>query len=385
MDIQERLIEQLARIVGHRPTDVIMSRAPGRVEVLGNHTDYNGGAVLSATIERYVWSVGAQNERVVVYSTNYDKTQTFEPTEIGPVDRLNWHTYLRGVYWAYHQRGLRPPAVAAVVSGDVPIGAGLSSSAALEVSFANLLNESMGTRLVPRDVALVAYEAERNYCGVACGIMDQFTSQLCQPHSILSIDCTTLETENIPLSPDICIMIIDSMVSRAAGDILNKRRKECIEAVQILVQNGWRISKLTDIPPERIPQAEALLDSTHAKRMMHVVIENARVIRAKELLRENNLQDFGRVMNLSHISSRELYEVSHPRLDLLVEITGRQQGVIGSRLTGAGLGGAILALVKRRDLTLVGQAVSKEYERETGEIPRIITSEIPGGAATWRI
>ncbi len=386
MVVQEDLIERLRRITGAGSGDIIVSRAPGRVEVLGNHTDYNGGAVLAATIERYVWSVGTKsNGHVRLHSVNYRESQNFDTTDIGPANDKSWHDYIRGVYWAYQRRGLRPPAVTVVIDGDVPIGAGLSSSAALEVSFANLLNETIDTRLTPREIALVAYEAERIYCGIACGVMDQFTSQLCQRNSVLGIYCATLETENVPLSPDVSMVIIDSMVSRAAGEALNTRRDECAEALQTLVQNGWQVSTLTDIAPEQLVQAERLLDDRHAKRVRHVVMEHARVLQAMMLLRENRMHEFGHLMYLSHNSSRDLYEVSHPRLDLLVDIASRQKDVIGSRLTGAGLGGAVLAFVKRSGVELFERTVSKEYERETGIEPRTIVGGVPGGAYTWRV
>ncbi len=379
MHVPEGMLDRLRDMAGRIATPPLLSRAPGRVEVLGNHTDYNGGIVLAATIDKFVWSLGIPAEVPTIASADYNELASFSTEGLTPTGMHRWYDYAKGVYWALLRRKHQPMGIAAVVHGDVPIGAGLSSSAAFEVSLTNLVTRISELDLKPKDSAMVAFEAERLYCGVACGVMDQFTSQLGKPDSLLAIFCSTLETRDIPLSGDVSLVITDSMISRSAGDALNQRMAECQAALKTLRQAGWQISSLSDVTSDRLKSADSVLEDKLAKRVRHVVTENERVLLGMKALQEGRVRDFGKMMYESHNSSRDLYGVSHPRLDLLVDIAKRQKGVIGSRMTGAGLGGAVLSLVENKQVSQFIKHMTAEYGKETGQIPKIMTCKVPGG------
>ena len=209
--------------------------------------------------------------------------------------------------------------------------------------------------------------------------MDQFTSQLGKPNSLLSINCRNLLTQDIGMAFDASFVLVDSMVTKTAGDAVNERRHECMKALETLQEAGWDIQNLSDISLDYLAKAEDSLDKKLMKRVTHVVKENDRVRRGTDALTKKNLSDFGIIMEESHASSRDLYQVSHPKLDILVEISNCQEGVFGTRLTGAGLGGAVLALVDNTKIDGYLLSVVKEYEEETGLNPDVTRVSIPGG------
>jgi galactokinase len=356
-----------------------VARAPGRVEVLGNHTDYNGGDVLAATIDRYVWAAGIPSDEVEIHSLDNDEVARFKPHSVETSLQLSWKRYAKGVYWAFERRRHEVSGITAAIQADLQQGAGLGSSAAFEVALANLVLSVSNIKLNPKAIAMLAFEAERIYCGVACGVMDQFTSQLGKPNSLLAIRCSNLVTGDIPWNPQLRLVIVDSGIKRAAGDVLNERRLECQKALQILLEEGWVVSDLSEIQLDKLDTIEDILGETLARRVMHVVLENERVRSGVKALREGRFEDFGSLMYESHTSSRDLYEVSHPMLDTLVEFAKKKKGVIGSRLTGAGLGGATLSVVKEKDSPAFIQEIRKDYESETNSVPEIIETTIPGG------
>lgn len=372
-------------IMGKIRINPLLSIAPGRVEVLGNHTDYNGGLVLASTINRFVYAVGVKSENAVIHSINFAETSKFDPNLFGPAIQDNWDNYVRGVYWALSENGFTTQGVTCVIYGDLQIGAGLSSSAALEVAFTNLVVELSEIKLDLKTRATIAYEAERHYCDIACGIMDQFTSQLGKANSFLNIDCASLDTSHVPIQPELKLLVIDSMVTRSASDALNKRRIECQQATDNLNEAGWKIKNLSEISEGQLDDACKQLEDILSRRLRHIVDENARVRDAIFFLKNEEIKKFGELMFKSHESSRDLYEVSHPHLDLLVEISRRQNGVIGSRMTGAGFGGAILCLVKANLANTIAKNIGTEYESETGKQPNSIICEIPEGATTRKI
>jgi galactokinase len=373
---------QFERVSNGGKTRTAISCAPGRVEVLGNHTDYNGGLVLSATIDKYVWTVACASDDVTVNSIDYGQSMSFSPKSLLPSGSRHWHDYVKGVYWALEKRRLEAVGIDAAIHGDVPQGAGLSSSAALEVSVANAVVNLSRLRISPKETALVAFDAERLYCGVSCGIMDQFTSQLGKPDSLLAIFCSTNITEDIQFDADVSLVITDSMVSRAAGDALNQRMSECQSALRTLRDSGWSISNLSEIHPEQLTDSDRLLEDRLAKRVRHVVLENQRVSSGIQALRDRRMKDFGQIMYQSHKSSRDLYEVSHPRLDFLVETARRLKGVLGSRMTGAGFGGAVISVVTTKYVEPFTRSITTAYEKETGVVPIVLPCRIPGGVRT---
>ena len=379
VQIPEGMVDQLDSVTMGKGAPPVIVRAPGRVEVLGNHIDYNGGFVLAATIERYVWSLGVPSEEVNLRSMNFRESIAFHPNVLIPTGMQNWGDFAQGIYWAFSRRQHKVRAVTAVTFGDVPIGSGLGSSAAFEVSIANLIAHISRLELNPKALAMLAFEAERLYCGVACGLMDQFASQLSKPGNLLAIHCASLRIGDIPLSPDVELVVTDTMVPRPASDALNERRTECQSALAQLTEAGGDSKNLSEIVPDQLGAVNAVLEETLARRVRHVVMENSRVQRGMDILREGRLKDFGQLMYESHASSRDLYEVSHPQLDFLVELARQQKGVLGSRLTGAGLGGAIISLVKTKHVDEFIRSVTQDYENATGQTPSILAGRPPGG------
>ncbi|MGY5854025.1 MAG: galactokinase [Candidatus Thorarchaeota archaeon] len=378
LKIPEQMTAELESVVGSKD-DVIVSRAPGRIEVLGNHTDYNGGIVLASTINRFVWIAGIESESVNLHSLNFSNSTSFNPADVVRSGSTDWEEYAKGVYWALKRRRQETRGVTGVVYGDVPIGSGLSSSAAFEVSLTNLAMHFGNAKMPPRAKAMIAFEAEMMFCGVSCGVMDQFTSQLGKPNSLLGIFCANLQTRDIPVSELYRFVVANSMISRSAGDALNERRVECVTALRTLQEAEWEISSLSEIKGNQLDELEEHIDERLANRVRHVVYENQRVIDGMNALKEGQIKTFGSLLNDSHTSSKTLYEVSHPRLDLLVSLASGMDGVIGSRMTGAGLGGSTITMVKGNNVDKFVSDITQEYEHETGDTPEVIVCEIPGG------
>jgi galactokinase len=384
MDIPEMMHERVQSLK-KMESDVWAARAPGRVEVLGNHTDYNSGLVMAATIDRFVWAVGAASDEVDIFSLDFEESSTFLPRGLRLTDVLQWDSYVKGVYWAFERRKHAVTGLTGVIHGDVPIGAGLSSSAALEVAMVNLISAASGRILNPKAAAMIAFEAERLFCGVSCGVMDQFTSQLGEPNSVLAINCFNLQTKSIQMSPKLRMVITDSKVSRPAGDVLNERRAECLSALNQLNESGMDLRSLSEIGADQMDDVDDILDERLARRVRHVVLENVRVREGINALEKEDLRRFGVLLYESHISSKELYEVSHSRLDLLVDIARSHKGVYGSRMTGAGLGGATLSMVADEYVEGFRKEISEAYEAQTGETPDVYVSDIPGGVMVDRL
>ncbi|MFW9912852.1 MAG: galactokinase [Candidatus Thorarchaeota archaeon] len=384
MDIPEKMHER-AQNLKEDDNEVWFARAPGRVEVLGNHTDYNSGLVMAATIDRFVWAAGIASDEVDVYSLDYDERTSFSPKGLRSNNEIEWDSYVRGVYWAFERRRHPVKGLTGMIHGNVPIGSGLSSSAALEVALVNAIAAVSGVHLNPKAAAMIAFEAERLFCGISCGVMDQFTSQLGKPNSVLVIKCGNLQTKSIQMSSKLKMVIIDSKVSRLAGDVLNDRRTECLAALKQLNESGMNLQSLSEIGPDQLDVVDDILEDRLARRVRHVVSENARVREGIDALEKADLRRFGSLLYESHVSSKELYEVSHPRLDLLVDIARGHKGVYGSRMTGAGLGGATLSVVADEYVEGFIEEVTEAYESQTGEIPDAYVSEIPGGVLVERL
>ncbi|KXH76624.1 MAG: hypothetical protein AM326_02535 [Candidatus Thorarchaeota archaeon SMTZ-45] len=384
MKIPGEMYERLQSL-GTEFDDFWAARAPGRAEVLGNHTDYNSGMVMAATINRFVWAVGTSSEEVDIYSLDFDEKTSFSPKGLRRTDGLQWDTYVKGVYWSFERRKHAVTGLKGIIHGDVPIGAGLSSSAALEVAIVNLVAAVSGLTLIPKSAAMVAFEAERLFCGISCGVMDQFTSQLGEPNSLLAIKCSNLQTKSIKISPKVKLVIADSKVRRSAGEVLNERRAECVSALNQLNESGMDFQSLSEIETHQLDDVDEVLDEKLAKRVRHVVSENARVREGIDALEEQDLRRFGALLYESHKSSKELYEVSHPRLDLLVDIARSHKGVYGSRMTGAGLGGATLSVVADEYVEGFRKEISKAYKAQTGDTPDVYMSDIPGGVMVDRL
>lgn len=360
-------------------------RAPGRVNLLGEHTDYNQGFVFPMAIDAGIQIAGELNGtgRVNLYSLNYAAKESFLLEEITPSKSNTWVNYIKGVVWQFQKLGLQPQGADLVIQGNVPQGAGLSSSAALEVAAALLLDALHGWGLGAVDLVKLAQKAENEFVGVACGIMDQFASMLGQKDHALFLDCRSLEYEAVPLPLEkqgYAVAVVNSGVRRGlAGSEYNTRRQQCEEAVQRLQNELPGVESLRDVSLVDLSLVNQLPDPL-ARRARHVVMENARVQQGVTALKAGELEEFGRLLTASHKSLRDDYEVSCAELDLLVELALEVPGVLGSRMTGAGFGGCTIALVPQTSLPAFEKTVSEEYQRHTGIQPEIFVFRPAPGA-----
>ncbi|HEX2779797.1 MAG TPA: galactokinase [Gemmatimonadaceae bacterium] len=363
-----------------RAPDAVAS-APGRVNLIGEHTDYNGGEVLPIGIERRTWvAVGvdasATASRLRAVSSN--ESNGGEASLADPKRSERWWDYLTGVAAPIVRDSARGGKVgidAAVVS-DVPAGAGLSSSAALEVATAMAVSRVLGEPLELREAAMIGWRAETGFVGVACGIMDQFASALARERFALHLDCATTETDHAPFAD--AVLIVDSAVRRSLRHSeFNQRQAECAEALRLL-RNHWpELTSLAAATPEQI--VEAKLPDPLDRRALHVSRETRRVQDAVARLGRGEPLN-GELLLGSHASLRDLYECSRPELDWLVERSMKEPGVRGARLTGAGWGGCIIAVGDERALAAAAPAIGRDYERQFSLKPRVWLSKAAAGA-----
>lgn len=379
LEFPEVLIDSFHAIIPERGHSAVVSKSPGRIEILGNHTDYNGGLVLASTINRFVWTLGIPSQETILHAVDYNETARFNIDDLTVPTNLHWSDYVKGVYWSFHRRHHAVQGITGVIHGNLPQGSGLSSSAALEVSLVNLISHLYKLKILPKAKAMLAYEAERLFCGISCGVMDQFASQLGKPDSLLGIHCGNMLTQDISIPENISFVVVNSMVNRSAGSILNKRRAECLEALSSLQEANWNIHSLSALNTEDLQSVGEILTDNLMQRVTHVVEENQRVREGIAAIKNNKPQSFGKIMIASHNSSRDLFDVSHPNLEILMTIAKQQEGVMGCRLTGAGLGGNLLLLTHKERTENVVSEITKRYEQETGLNPETAICSIPGG------
>ncbi len=349
----------------------VLAIAPGRVNLIGEHTDYNGGYVLPVAIDRTVAvAAGPSDGRVChVRALDPGESDEFDPGSCERLPAGDWRNYVRGVAWALQDAGHRVAGADLAITGDVPQGAGLSSSAAIEVAVAGALAAISGLAIDPRALALLAQRAENEFAGVQCGIMDQFASALSREGCALLLDCRSLDTEavRLPAGDDVAIVVVDSRVPRTLGETpYNRRREECSEAARLL-----GVESLRDASQEMLDAAQADLPEHLYRRARHVVTENERVLDAVEALRRGDLAGLGALMHGSHESLRDDYEVSCRELDLLVDLARHAEGVFGARLTGGGFGGCTVNLVRREAIDSFQRDVVIEYGKQTDLAPEM--------------
>lgn len=359
--------------------------APGRVNLLGEHTDYNAGFVFPMAIDAGIAMVGALNHTATVnlYSVDFQTKTRFSLKKIVPTQRLRWTNYVRGVCDQFLQAGYELGGMDVVLWGDVPQGAGLSSSAALEVATALLIDALNGCNIDRVKLVKMAQRAENEFVGVASGIMDQFASMMGEEDRALFLDCRTLDYELIPTpfkEQGYAVVVINSGVKRGlVGSEYNIRRLQCEEAVQLLRADLPTITALRDVTLDHLPLVEAL-PPVLAQRARHVVTENNRVLTAVEALKQGKLEDFGLLLNASHQSLQHDFEVSCPELDLLVKLAQDFPNTLGSRMTGAGFGGCTISLVPQASLPLFQEQILKQYERKTNISPEVYVFKASPGA-----
>lgn len=363
-------------------------RAPGRVNLIGEHTDYNDGFVLPAAIEFYCWVVAApRNDRkLVIHSDNFKETVEVNLDSISAAAKNHWSNYPLSVAWALLNSGKRLNGASLLISGDVPLGAGLSSSAAIEVAvgFALLQQNGLATDLT--EMAQLCQKAENEFVGAHVGIMDQFVSCRGRAAHALLLDCRSLEYKLVKLPPEIQLVICNSMVKHEIGSSqYNVRRAECEEGVQTLRKVFPGIRALRDVTRGQLERQRALLSPKVYSRCRHVVTENDRVQSAVHAFESADLRALGKLMGDSHRSLRDDYEVSCRELDLLVEVAAAQPGVIGARMTGGGFGGCTINLVESSAVDAFKQNVAVKYYAQTGLRPEIYISPAADGVSQVKI
>ena len=374
--------QRFAEIFGGEPVAVV--RAPGRVNLIGEHTDYNDGYVLPVAIDRSVLvAAGPRDDRqVVIYALDFGESVEFSLDDVRHDQAKTWSNYQRGVAYFLQERGTKLPGLNAVVTGDVPIGSGLSSSAAVEVSMAYTWQVLTGFKLSRVELALLCQRAEHEFAGMNCGIMDQFVSALGQRDHALLIDCRSLHYQPVPLPAEAAVVVADTMKRRGLLDSeYNTRRQECEEGVRILQRYLPEARSLRDISAAQFVEYKAQLSEKVRKRCRHVIYENERVLRGVAALRAGDLDAFGWLMNESHSSLRNDYEVSCPELDIMVKAAWKVDGVYGSRMTGAGFGGCTVSLVAEEAIGDFRARVAAAYEEATGIVPQIYVCRAEDGVA----
>jgi len=359
-------------------------RAPGRVNLIGEHTDYNGGFVLPMAIDRetVVAAAPRADRRVRAYSLDVDEEVEFDLDAPGERQRGLWLDYVEGVAQALESRGVKLRGADLVIASSVPTGAGLSSSAALEVSTGLALTKISGHEIDRVTLALAGQQAEHEYVGAKVGIMDQFIAALGQAGYALLIDCRTLEATPVPLdTSEMVVAICDTNVKHElSASEYNTRRAECERGVELLKAVLPDIEQLRDVSVEEFERYAERLPAPVNRRCRHVVTENARTLAATAALRRGDLAEMGRLMYASHASLRDNYEVSCAELDLLVEIAAQRDGCLGARMTGGGFGGSTVSLVRRDALDEFKRAIMTGYEGQTGITPAIYISDAGDGA-----
>ncbi len=360
-------------------------RAPGRVNLIGEHTDYNDGFVLPMAIEREtVVAAAPRNDgKVRAYTINFEEKSECDLREEYKNESRSWFDYIEGTARISLRNGANISGADLLIFTNIPTGAGLSSSAALETATGLALSEISGRTIDKKLLARIGQQTEHEFIGAKVGIMDQFVSANASAKCALFLDCRTLEFENVPLdTSDAAIVICDTNIKHEiAASGYNTRRAECAEAVAILKKFLPEISHLRDVSTEDFEINKKYLPEVIRRRAKHIVAENERVQKAVKALKANDLYEFGKLMSESHESMRDDYEISCRELDLLVEIAGKIEGVLGARMTGGGFGGSTVNLVKRDKLENFCAVIEEKYLNSALIKPTILITEAGIGAS----
>ncbi len=389
MNLQElaaHIAAEFQKHYGRAPRWIVA--APGRVNVIGEHTDYNDGFVLPMAIERYAimaadaplpGSVSAASI-ISIYDAHFQENATIDISAPVTKGLPKWSNYIRGVLCGFQNRGVKIPALDVAFMSTVPLGGGLSSSAALEVCTATLIEAATGKAIDPIEKALLAQKAEHDFAGVPCGIMDQFISALGREGHLLLLDCRTRKTELVPMSdPSVALLVINTNVKHElSGGEYAERRAQCEEAARNL-----GVKSLRDVTPEQLEKGKGKLSEVVYRRARHVIGEIERTVHAAEGIRASSWPSVGNLMYASHASLRDDYEVSCVELDDVVEIAediGYKGGVYGCRMTGGGFGGCCVALVKADCVDAITKKIAVDYKIKTGIEAAIFASRPAAGA-----
>ncbi|MCI8354326.1 MAG: galactokinase [Lachnospiraceae bacterium] len=383
--MKETVLKRFGEVFGD--TDgVKVFFAPGRVNLIGEHTDYNGGHVFpcALTIGTYAAARVREDDKLRFYSMNFDHLGVIESDirDLKPQKEAGWTNYPKGVMWAFGERGFQIPAgMDILLNGNIPNGSGLSSSASVEVVTGAILREFFGFEVSNQDLALIGQYSENNFNGVNCGIMDQFAIAMGKKDHAIFLDTADLSYTYAPVKlQGAKIVIACSNKKRGLGDSkYNERRSECETALAEL-QKEVDIRSLGELTEEQFEEHKsAIRDITRVKRAKHAVYENQRTLQAVAALEENNIELFGQLMNASHVSLRDDYEVTGAELDTLVEEAWKVEGVIGSRMTGAGFGGCTVSIVRDEAIDQFIEKVGKAYKSRIGYAADFYVVEVGDG------
>lgn len=386
--MKEILLEKFKEVFGE--TDGVKTFfAPGRVNLIGEHTDYNGGHVFpcALTIGTYGAARIRTDRKLRFYSMNFEKLGVLESSldDLKPSKEADWTNYPKGVMWAFEQKGFSiPSGMDILLNGNIPNGSGLSSSASVEVLTGHILRTFFGFNISNQDLALIGQYSENNFNGVNCGIMDQFAIAMGKKDHAIFLDTADLSYTYAPIKLNGAKLVIAcSNKKRGLGDSkYNERRSECETALSEL-QKVTDIKSLGDLTEEEFEQnRSAISDPVRRKRARHAVYENQRTIQAVAALEKDDIARFGQLMNASHVSLRDDYEVTGIELDTLVEEAWKVEGVIGSRMTGAGFGGCTVSLVKDEAIDTFIDQVGKSYLAKIGYVADFYVVEIGDGPCT---
>lgn len=385
MTAPDRLAERHQAAFGKPPA--LTARAPGRVNLLGEHVDYNDGLAIPCGIDRFARVSGSPRSGTAVELVAQDigKASTFDLEQIGPDSAGSmprWSRYPAGVAWSLRQAGFTPPGLQAVFTSEVPIGAGLSSSAAMEVAFAALWRGLLEAPIDDLELARLCQRAENEFVGVKSGLMDQWTSTHARGGHVLLLDFQAHTTSWIGWPEAVRIVVAHTGVRRSLGaSAYNQRVEECRQAVELLGPHVGGLSSLRDLSAQQLEAHAHRLPAHLRKRARHVVGEIERVRVAAQALQAGDIRTFGQKMFEGHDSLRELYEVSGPELDLMVELAGDLPGCLGARLTGAGFGGCTVNLVEKERAKEFADLLERNYRRQAGRRAKIWICE-PGDGAS---
>lgn len=384
-EMKEMVLKKFEEVFGDSANAKVYF-APGRVNLIGEHTDYNGGHVFpcALTIGTYGVARKRTDNRLLFYSMNFEQLGVIESSldDLVPSKEADWTNYPKGVMWAFGEKGMKVPCgMDLLLNGNIPNGSGLSSSASVEVLTGFILKDLFGFHVTNQDLALIGQFSENQYNKVNCGIMDQFAIAMGKKDHAIFLDTADLSYEYAPIAlKGAKIVIACSNKKRGLGDSkYNERREECETALAEL-QRKVDIKSLGDLDEAGFEKAASAIQSeVRRKRAKHAVYENRRTIRAVEALKANDIAQFGQLMNASHVSLRDDYEVTGIELDTLVEEAWKVEGVIGSRMTGAGFGGCTVSIVKDEAIDTFIEKVGAAYEKKIGYAADFYVVEIGDG------
>jgi galactokinase len=376
MMLADRVREEFQNRFHMAPSFVV--RAPGRVNLIGEHTDYNDGFVLPMAIDRAVWIAlrPRHDMHVSVRSLDFDEVARFDLQSLAK-NKKHWAEYIKGTAWVLQDAGYILCGWEGVIAGDIPIGAGLSSSAAMEMASARAFAAVSGLTWEPVNMARLGQRAENKWIGVNCGIMDEAISANGREGHAMLIDCRTLDMTPAPLPPQKAVMVLDTATRRGLVDsAYNERRAQCEAAAQF-----FGVRALRDVTPTMFEVRGPELDELTRRRARHVITENKRTLQAVKAMQRGEAGTLGTLMNASHESLRDDFEVSSDALNAIVECARRQPGCCGARMTGAGFGGCAVALVDAGESGRFVSSVAAEYQQATGKKPNIYVCKASDGAA----